>query len=278
MKAQLQNNGLYDNVTCIRRKQEKIQESCHYHPELEIIYILEGKGTSLIGDFVTNFDSGDLFIIGGNLPHTFKNKIKNCSNPEVIILYFNANFLKRLSEFETDFHFLKEILRLSRLGIKYSIQHDKTITNQLINLAKHGNSCSLQALAFLNELHKSQENKIIGTLNSMNDENHRDERLQLITDYTTTNFKEDINLNSIASIVGMNKSAFCRFFKNKTGKTYVTYLNEVRINKACQILKLKNASNTISVACFESGFNNLSYFNRIFKKFMGITPSQYLCE
>ena len=277
MKPLIQHNGFYENVACIQESKKQFTGTWHYHQEIEVLFIYKGQGSCLIGDFTTKFSSGDLFIIGSNLPHSFSLESDLEYESKVIILYFNTNFITKLPEIDNEFRFLKNVKSLSRLGLKFGIKNDHHLMKQLNDLPRldKGN-LSLHALAIISDVFSSHHYQNVGTFNSIKNENHRDERLQKITNFTISNFAKEINLNSVASIIGMNKSAFCRFFKQKTGKTYITFLNEIRINKACQILKLDNSNTAISSACFQAGFNNISYFHRLFKKYTGITPTEYI--
>jgi AraC-like DNA-binding protein len=97
--------------------------------------------------------------------------------------------------------------------------------------------------------------------------------MQTINEYVYRNFKEPIRINDIATIANMTVTSFCRYFKSRTLKTFVRFLNEVRISYACRLLN--NGNYTITDACFESGFNSLSYFNRQFKAIMKMAPRKY---
>ncbi|MDT0675872.1 AraC family transcriptional regulator [Autumnicola musiva] len=258
-------------------KQKRFLDLWHYHPELEFVYIKKGKGVTLIGDYIGEFNEGDLFLLGSNLPHVFRSDAELDYDSEALILYLNPDFLKKLSRVENEFGFLDEIISNSKYGLKFKQFPSKLIKKQLLDLVdKSPNACTLHTLAILNELDTNSGYSKLGGINCIKNYDIKDERIKQINDYTMSNFDQEIDLNTVASLIGMNKSAFCRFFKQKTGKTYITYLNEIRINRACKILKLEKTKNVISMACFKSGYNNLSYFNRIFKKNKGQTPSEYL--
>lgn len=116
----------------------------------------------------------------------------------------------------------------------------------------------------------SEEESIVGRHRQRSPEQERMERIQV---YVTCNARQEITLDDIARHVGMNRTSFCIFFKKATGKTFVTYLNEYRIELACRLLKQQKDS--VAEICYQAGFNNVPYFNRVFKKLKGVAPSEY---
>jgi len=118
----------------------------------------------------------------------------------------------------------------------------------------------------------------LGSLNWLNHYKISDKRVNDAIEYIMLHFKENITLDEVAERSGMNKSAFCRYFKKSTGKSFITLLNEIRISYACKLLLETSPVKTISEVSYPSGFNSLSYFNRTFKKIIGKSPGTYQYE
>ncbi len=252
----------------------------HYHPEIEIIHIRKGSGTFIIGDSVAKFEENDIFMLGSNLPHLFRydtiedNNDESYSDAYVIHFlpsFFNTNFLAH-----PEMKIVKELISKSNRGIQIKALkpklngklfldlHESKGLDRIINL--------FQVLAFLG---KNDENKLLSSMGFAHSYDSIDsERLDNIYQYVLSNFDKEISLNEISNVANLSVHSFCRYFKTKTNKTFTNFLLEIRIGHACKLL-LETDLN-ISQICFECGFNNLSNFNRYFKKFVHKTPTEYL--
>ncbi len=250
----------------------------HYHPELELVVIKESVGTRFVGDSIEKFEPGEVILIGKNLPHMWLNDATYFhGNPELIASAFSIHFkedfvgkeflnlhsaahLSLLFEkaksgirfIDLDFPIQSEIHQL--IAEKDAFQKLMRLLQILSQLAKHENIALLSSEGYLNT------NIIEGS-----DETH---------EYIFKNFNTPIQLKDVAAIAGMNPSAFSRYFKRIHRKTFSRYLIEIRIGYACKLL-MENKAN-ISAVCYESGFNNLSNFNKQFRKIKQMNPSEFI--
>ncbi|HET7361447.1 MAG TPA: AraC family transcriptional regulator [Salinimicrobium sp.] len=280
MKLHFLHKDLKSNIKVSLHESERFKELWHYHPELELVYIVRGEGTLYAGDFIGDFKSDDIFLLGKNVPHMFysntSGEIKMLSKAYVI--YLNDAFLNNLNMEQGEFHYLENLLKISKRGVLFRSPEnhrmlqilnkmpEKSLTEKALN--------TLLILYFLS----GADGRSLGSPHWLEHFHVSDKRLNEVIEYIMLHFKEEIGLEKVAGISGMNKTAFCRYFKQNTGKSFVTFLNELRINYSCKLLKEINPSNSVSVACYNSGFNSLSYFNRTFKKITGMSPSQYQAD
>ena len=252
----------------------------HYHPELELVAILKSEGTCFIGDSVEKFGIGDLVLIGKNLPHMWLNdegyfKQTKQQTAKAIAIHFKEDYLGA-QFFETPemIHIL-ELFKRSSYGLKFFNVNKKLIDDMVDMLELKGFE---KTMAFLNILHALAKHKNTKTLSSqgfINSFNASKSNTQdNVQAYIFKNFNQNITLTKAAEIAHMNPSAFSRYFKRVNKKTFSRYVTEIRIGYACKLL-LENRFN-ISKICYESGFNNISNFNRQFKLVMNYTPSDYL--
>lgn len=252
----------------------------HYHPELELHYVMKGEGVRLIGDNISNFQAGELLFLGENLPHTWHCQEeyfeKNPANyVEAIVLQFSSSCLGK------EFIHLPEmsgLLRLFERAKRGMEVFGKTKKNLIMLLQRTATAENLSKvillLQILQELIETQEYRCIsGTLSNAKANEGDMARMNKIYNYTLTNYDKDIRLNDIASISNLTTTSFCRYFKLMTDKTYADFLVEVRVNNACKLL----TENVIQIEeiCYACGFNNLSNFYRQFKKVTGFTPKTF---
>ncbi|SNR40234.1 AraC-type DNA-binding protein [Maribacter sedimenticola] len=276
MKLHLLHKNLRSNVLFSSFTGDEFLKLWHYHPELELVYIVSGKGTLYVGDFIGNFESNNIFLIGSNIPHMFDSAPNFEGESSSIVVHLNYDFLKKLGQLGEEFNYINSLLLLSNRGLKFNTKESQKFKNLFHELAETSSDEKvLQTLKILYRLSLIENLAKLGSIEWIEQINIADDRINTVIEYIMMNFKNEIQLNEIAEMVAMNKTAFCRYFKQNTQKTFVNFLNGVRINYACKLLKENNASNTISMACYNSGFNSLSYFNRIFKKNIGCAPSEY---
>jgi AraC-like DNA-binding protein len=253
----------------------------HYHPELELHYVLKGEGVRFIGDNIRNFSAGEMILLGENLPHTWRCNKKYSddnagSNVEALVLQFLPNC------FGKDFLSLPETFLIPKLFEKAKSGliikgETKLEVADLLNrsLEAFGLDRLVLLMAILRALVRNfEELETISTSFNYNQSNEMEmARLDTIYSYTLYKYKNDISLEEIASVANMSKTSFCRYFKQMTNKTFFEVLTEIRISHVCRAL-IENKLPT-EMICFESGFNNISNFYRHFKKITGLTPFEY---
>lgn len=251
----------------------------HYHPELELIYFMKGKTTGVIGEGFVEFNEGDLVLLGANFPHVLQEHSQfKRDNPDFkpfgLIIQFTETFLGEPFFEIPELLPLKQLFHKAKRGIIFNKKTAAKVTPSLSSMHKLGDAQRL--ITLLNVLHILSEQKNYDYLTPKNysyESTFDEQRMLNINEYVYKHFKEPISIDEIAQIANMTETSFCRYFKNRTLKTFIRFLNEVRISYASKLLN--NESYSITDACFESGFNSLSYFNRQFKAIMKMSPLQY---
>lgn len=252
----------------------------HYHPELELHYIIKGEGLQFIGDNVSNFKAGDMILIGENLPHTWRCKEEyfqetSILKTEAFVLHFLPGCLGK------DFLNLPEAYLIPRLYEKakkglYIKGKAKERLSYLLTKALKATSLDrlILIISILKELAETEEIEYVSSAYAYNQPNELEmARLDKIYSYTLENYKNEIRLHEIASIANMSVTSFCRYFKLVTKKTFYEFLHEIRISHVCRALVEDKL--TTEIICFECGFNNVSNFYRHFKKVTKMTPLEY---
>ena len=282
MKADFQHLG-FDNVAdsflCYWVKSPMFGFHWHYHPEFEITYVHHGQGTRLVGNNVSNFEVGDMVLLGSNLPHTWISDDdfnKRGKDMEVIVLQFPQQL------FSTDFLSMSEMHNINYLlsnadrGITFSDEVKKKAAKILHNIAQtSGFESYHQLLALLNLLGSDAHVSFVATQGFIPTLNDRtEERILKVCTYIHEHFVQPIKLDEVAELIFMNSTSFCRFFKRMTGQTFMEYVNDLRIGKACNLL-ISQEKQSISEIAHLAGFNSLALFNRIFLKKKKMTPTQF---
>lgn len=265
-----------ENVTLYTEqyKGETFYEKLHQHKEIQISLVSEGEGTYIIGDCVGDFKQNDIFVIGENLPHVFK-RDESCEDEcEMISLFFSKNsygeYFFELPEFEHFQYFFNN----SDLG--YEVLNNKEELASLLSTIKSVSKFNQFKLfiEILNLISSSKKRKLSSIINLKKYAGNEGKRMSDIFKYTMDNFHKEITLSDVSDVANMTPNAFCRYFKQRTTKTFVNFLIDIRIGNACKLLT-KNNDLSITEISYKSGFNNLANFNRKFKSVKGVTPSEY---
>lgn len=252
----------------------------HYHPELELIQIEKGSGTQFIGDNISRFSEGDIFLIGSNLPHYWR--CDECyfeNNPAMTAKATVSHFLPDFwgDQFLNlpENKYLRELFVRANKGIKISGDTGLEVAallKRILNAKSFERIILLMQALQLIALSKDIEYLATAGFQSSYNESETD-RINDIYNYTIKNFDKKISLEEIAGIANISPNCFCRYFKSQARKTYSQFLMEIKIGVACKLL-IENKQ-SISNICYESGFNNCSNFNRYFKIITGKSPLQY---
>jgi AraC-like DNA-binding protein len=250
----------------------------HYHPEYEIALIKKGGGEIIIGNNIHYFRPGDLLFIGANLPHLWKSKktsLEKVNTVEQLILQFPYDFLGRELFNKYEFQSIRNILHKSTLGLVFLGKARAEIVKKINTMQKSDDFERLMLLfSILEIMSSSSEYTTIASPGFLNTfVRHDEDRMNKLYQYTLSNFQKEISTNEMASLFNMEESSFCRYFKKRTKKTFIQFLNEVRLGYACKLL-LEN-DHSINQVCIKCGFRNISNFNRQFRAFTGKTPKEY---
>ncbi|NGF57594.1 AraC family transcriptional regulator [Parapedobacter sp. SGR-10] len=263
-------------------KKDNFYNYYHRHDELQITYILKGKGTIMVGNIVQSFHTDDVFVLKPNEPHMFDKYGNGEQVDEQIHAIHVFVHLERmgklfvLPEFEAVAQYLLELDASQKIDPKASPLLKTFFLNLLTRTAIPKFAEFIYLLHTLTQYKQSSISLYSGIRNLAYSD--RDGvRISEVYKYTFDHFHEDIAVEDVASIVHMTPTSFCKFFKKHSMKTYIGFLNEVRIEKACQMLINKHTE-SISETAFQVGFNNVVHFNRVFKQVTGLSPRQYLTQ
>ncbi len=251
----------------------------HYHPEIEIIYFIEGRTNGVIGDGFQQFDEGDLVILGSNFPHVLQeNKVFVKENPGTrpfgLIIQFTEDFLGADFMQKPELQAIRSLLHKIKRGIHFKKAAVDKVKEALLSMHLMNDTRKLFILLdVLETLAHADEFDYMTDQNYGYDYTQDEERMRSVHHYIYQHFTEKITVKEIASVANMTETSFCRYFKTRTLKNFTRFLNEIRISYACKLLS--DTNNSVTAVCFESGYNELSYFTRQFKKIMNQSPQQY---
>ncbi|MCX2452510.1 AraC family transcriptional regulator [Pedobacter sp. PLR] len=253
----------------------------HYHPELELHYVIKGEGLRFIGDNISNFSAGEMVLVGENLPHTWRCKTEYFQhnpdlNVEAMVIQFLPDCLGKDLLSLPEAYLIPKLFEKAKSGM---LIQGKT-KDHLAELMRSSIEVSnldriIILLRILKTLAETDEySTVVSGKNGFYRSNESETlRINKICTYTMTNYKNDITLEEIASLSNLSVTSFCRYFKLMTKKTYYDFLIEIRVSHACRFL-IENKLPT-EMICFDCGFNNVSNFYRHFKKVTGMTPLDY---
>jgi len=253
----------------------------HFHPESELTLIQRGTGQLFVGDAIVHFNAGDVFLLGGGLPHVFYSDAppkllgkQGCSHAVVLQLLpdvFGAKFWKM-----PEHHDLRELWRLASRGISFAPEARPDLVKLLQEVGlKKGVPRTLSLLKLLNcgadALRRSRFLCSDGYV--FRPDTYAEQRISRVCRYVFENSNGPITLDEAARHAAMNPSAFCRYFSKVTGKRFMTFVNEVRIGQVCR--SLIETDREVAEIAFSCGFESLSNFSRWFRALHGISPSRF---
>lgn len=254
----------------------------HFHQEYELVLIDKSRGIKFIGDNVSNFDEGDLYLIGSDIPHLFRNHEEyydSTSNLEArsIFIHFTRDFLGSGFFDLPEMKGVKKLLDQSAFALEIGGKVKQVIVSRLYDMCNE--SSSKRLISLLEILLKLSENKGLTPLlsnrfNSPAITHTKDsDRIHKVLEFIMKNFAKTIYVPEIASMLNMSSASFSRYFKHHTRKTFSEYVSEIRISYACQMLM--HGEESVARIGYMSGFENLSNFYRQFREITGLTPKEY---
>jgi AraC-like DNA-binding protein/quercetin dioxygenase-like cupin family protein len=245
----------------------------HQHIEYELILFTNGEGTSYIGNSIGTFSTGDIFFLGSNLPHSFQKAGKDLFTSAVVV-HFKEDFWGKDFLALPETRALRKLFDISSKGLRIRARTQQLLQPMIRQLEfSTGMKSIIRLCECLELIAGSEEFEMVSTQEIKSSNQKHQERIDIIFNYTIENFRDNISLSDIAGSSGMSIPAFCAYFKKSTKKTYVEFLNEVRIGHACK--QLMDTQMTIEQICFDSGYSTLANFNKQFLKYKQITPSQF---
>jgi len=244
----------------------------HQHIEYELILFTKGSGMSFIGNHVGEFETGDIYFLGSNLPHTFQKSGEQIAS--AVVIQFKEDFWGSAFVEIPESKKIKKLFETSQQGLKIKGKSRERLEPLVKELEiANGFKRLLLLCECLEIIAEKKEYSKVSTqeLKTLNTKDR--ECIDRIFQFTIDSFKDPISLSQVAAIACMSIPAFCTYFKRRTQKTYIDFLNEVRVGYACNQLLETNMS--VIDICYHSGYNTMAHFHRQFLKLKGLTPLQY---
>lgn len=243
----------------------------HYHPEFELTYIVSGSGYRIVGNSHEHFSSGDLVLLGSNLPHTWWGKNEDGSLSEAIVIQFSNEFIEPFLRLNEGYA-IKALLERAAKGLRFV--SDAALVYKLVSIGQTKEMDSILSLLSIlqNLTEKSGSNLCPDAYHNVISKKF-ETRINKVCTYIQDHYSEPISLQQVSELVFMTESNFCKFFKKATSTTFSDYVNDLRINEACHLLIY--TEDNISKIAQDCGFESLSYFNRVFLKKKRIKPSLF---
>jgi AraC-like DNA-binding protein len=266
-----------DCFTLFSRVKSEFDFPLHYHEEFELNFIQNAKGAKrVVGDHIEDIDDLELVLVGSNLQHAWFTH--HCAGREIreITIQFHKDLFDDKLLRRNQLNFIRTLLEKSLRGILFSKETTQQLAPRIIELnQKHGFDSVLELMSILHDLSTSRNMRILSDASFNNTEQftYNSRRIEKTLEYMNHHFDKAITLNEVARQANMSDAAFSRFFKQRTGNTFIDSLTEIRLGHASRMLI--DTTQSIAEIAYHCGFNNISNFNRIFKKRKNCTPKDF---
>ena len=269
-----------DCFILIERQKTNFNFPIHIHPECELNFIENAKGAQrIVGDSIEEIDEEELVLVTNpHLEHAWKDYRNVSKNIHEITIQFHPDLLTDTFLNKNQMISIRQLFRHAERGVAFSRESIAKVRPLLKTLTCENDSfySLIKLLIILHELSIDKGMRELSTgqfaANVMH-QHSSDESLGRVMDYLSRHYSEVIRLSEVAEMVNMSESSFCRFFKQHTSKSFIDFLTDIRLGAASRALI--DSSLSIAEIGYDCGFNNLSNFNRIFKKKKGVTPSEF---
>ncbi|MBT8187130.1 MAG: helix-turn-helix transcriptional regulator [Croceitalea sp.] len=276
-KREITNLSDQDSFLVIDRIRDTFDYPIHFHPDLELNFIVDGKGMQrTVGFNIEEIDDFELVLVGSNVYHGWK--MHNCNNSvhEVTIQFHNDLFEGNLTR-KSIMKPFREMLEKSVHGILFQKEEAIKMAPRLTQVSKlEGIAYFLELFSILYDLSITPNQRLLSITQTSRDDFDNSDRVKIFYNFIQENYANKITLDQVSALLNMSKVSFNRFIKKSTERTFVEYLNDVRVQNASRLLAEEDDG--ISEIAYKCGFYNIANFNRIFKKAKGCTPSQYRKE
>lgn len=280
MKVYREITPLTENDTFIAKDTENahFDYPLHNHSEFELTLILKSSGTRIVGDSITKYEDSDLVLIGPEVYHRWDDSDlpeEERNQAHVIVVQFEPHLFDNSLLGKKEFYSIKTLLNDAVRGLVFHGQTFDIIKKKLLNFKNlSGFEAVIEFMQVLHILAISNEKAYLASEGFSSKPQHsKSKRINDVYEYILSNFTKKINLAEAAAIANMSESAFSHFFKKSTHKSFTQFVIDLRIGHACKLLL--ETQDTISQICYQCGFNNVSNFNRLFKKYKDFTPYDY---
>ena len=265
-----------DCFTYFHRAKSEFDFPLHYHDEIELNFIRNARGAKrIIGDHVEEIGDMELALVGPGLPHGWFGSGFGSDQVQEITIQFHKDFFDERFLQKNQLNFIRNMLRRSLRGILFSPETTARLETRILNLEKkQGFDSVLELMSILHDLSISRDYRVLSDSGFSDAEvfSYNSRRIEKVMEFIHTSFDRQITLGEAARIASMTESAFSRFFKLRTGMTFIDCVTEVRLGHASRMLI--STTKTIAEIAYSCGFNNISNFNRIFRRKKGCTPRE----
>lgn len=243
----------------------------HYHPEYELTLITQGNGKRLVGDSYESYSTGDLVLLGSELPHTWTSDPVKNKKVSAVVVQFSREFIERFLDLE-EFKRIGSMLSSANRGLFFP--DSENVAQELKALLSLSGIEKITALInILQRLTSLTPHKLSSEYFQLVKGQETESRVNKVCQYIQKHSDEPLSLDQAAALIHLSRSAFSKFFKRATGKTFSDYVNDIRIGKACRLLT--ETDKAVNEIAYATGFDSLTYFNRVFLKKKGVTPRQF---
>jgi AraC-like DNA-binding protein len=247
----------------------------HFHPEIELTYIVRSHGKRFVGDSIEDYEAGDVVLVGPNLPHTWESHPGGPGRPEALFCQFAPGFLGERFFEAPELAPVRRLLLRSSQGLRFTGETQRAVAQRLERMDGLPPGARLFALLeTLELLSRSREGRMLSSKAFLPSLRTADAgRIDRVCRFIHEHLTEPLSVSRLAREAPLSVPAFSRFFRRATGKTFVRYVNELRIGLACRALI--ESDRTIAQIAGDSGFGNLSNFNRQFLALKATSPRDF---
>jgi AraC-like DNA-binding protein len=265
-----------DCFTIFERTKTEFDFPLHFHEEMELNLIINAKGAKrVVGDHVGEIENIELVLVGPNLPHVWKTHLCKSREIQEITIQFHKDLFEEKMLRRNQLHFIREMFEKSSRGILFSPDTTQQVSARLKKLrSKQGFDSVLELMSIFHDLSTSRNMQILSEGNFSNVQpTYKSRRIEKVMEYLRQNFDKPVDLSDVAKIANMTEVSFSRFMKSQTGVGFIDSLLDIRLAHASRLLI--DTNQPIAEIAYNCGFNNISNFNRLFKKKKGCTPKQF---
>jgi AraC-like DNA-binding protein len=244
----------------------------HFHPEYEIVFVEGASGTRHIGDHISRYHNDDLVFIGPNIPHlNFDYGVKTTC--ETIVVQMKEDFLGKEFLQAPEMSAIRELFEKAKFGLSFPGETKRIVGERLKKLIRLSHFEQLMELLHIFQILATSEKDILNSRPVSSEANRKDKgRMEKIYQYVEERYRDKPDLKELSKWCNLSAAAFCRYFKKMTKMTFTEFVNQYRVTQAKKLLLQQH---TVTEACYQSGFDNLSHFNKTFKKLVGENPSKF---
>lgn len=266
-----------DCFTIFSRVKKEFNFPLHFHEEYELNLIMNAKGAKrIIGDHIHEIDDLELVLVGPNLPHAwFTHQCTSKAITEITIQWHKDLFDEKLLR-RNQLSFIRKMFEQCTRGISFPKEIIQNVLPRILIMSqRNGFDSVMDLINLLHDLSVSRSMTVLSDHTFVNNQsyNYNSRRLDKVFEFMNDNYHKEISLKDVSSLVSMTEESFSRFIKKRTGNTFINSLNEIRLGHASRMLI--DTSHSVTEISYQCGFNNISNFNRLFKKKKKCTPIEF---